>query len=185
MWTFDSNYNKWILNSDKLSISDFDYTKQELYAVRFYSKCLSGATYLPVNDLNDIYDILGDYQPRNWYVGILGSQYSNSLIPSKSPSPIDADTSSDFYDKYLPEYGLTLKNLFTPTRLIKDSLNNYIYVDVATTDIITNFGTFDTGTINLTIDGIRLKEGHKVLVKDQITIETLPNTVDPSTYFII
>jgi hypothetical protein len=183
MWTFDSNYNKWILNSDKLSISDFDYTKQELYAVRFYSKCLSGATYLPVNDLNDIYDILGDYQPRNWYVGILGSQYSNSLIPSKSPSPIDADTSSDFYDKYLPEYGLTLKNLFTPTRLIKDSLNNYIYVDVATTDIITNFGTFDTGTINLTIDGIRLKEGHKVLVKDQITIETLPNTVDPSTYF--
>ena len=39
----------------------------------------------------------------------------------------------DFYDKYLPEYGLTLKNLFTPTRLIKDSLNNYIYVDVATT----------------------------------------------------
>ena len=183
MWTFDSNYNKWILNNDKLTISDFDYIKQELYAVRFYSKCLSGATYLPVNDLNDIYDILGNYQQRNWYVGILGSQYSNSLIPSKSPSPIDGDTSSDFYDKYLPEYGLTLKNLFTPNRLIKDSLNNYVYVDVATTDYINDFGLFNTGTINLNIDGVRLKEGHRVLVKDQINIETLPNTIDPDTYF--
>jgi hypothetical protein len=183
MWTFDSNYNKWILNNDKLTISDFDFTVQELSAVRFYAKCLSGATYLPVNDLNDIYDILGNYQQRNWYVGILGSQYTNSLIPSKNPSSIDADTSSDFYDKYLPEYGLTLKNLFTPTRLIKDSLNNYIYVDVATTDYINDFGLFNTGTINLNIDGVRLKEGHRVLVKDQINIETLPNTIDPDTYF--
>jgi hypothetical protein len=183
MWTFDSNYNKWILNNDKLTISDFEYTSQELSAVRFYSKCLSGATYLPVNDLNNIYDILGNYQARNWYVSILGSQYSNTLIPSKSPSPIDLDTSFDFYEKYLPEYGLTLKNLFTPTRLIKDSLNNYVYVDVATTEFINNFGTFQPGTINLTIDGIRLKEGHRVLVKDQTTIESLPNTIDPDTYF--
>jgi hypothetical protein len=183
MWTFNSSSNKWILNNDKLTISDFEYTAQELSAVRFYSKCLSGATYLPVNDLNNIYDILGDYQPRNWYVSILGSQYSNTLIPSKNPSPIDLDTSFDFYEKYLPEYGLTLKNLFTPTRLIKDSLNNYVYVDVATTGFVTNFGTFQNSIINLTIDDIRLKEGHRVLVKDQTTIETLPNTVDPDTYF--
>ena len=58
MWTYNTDYSKWYANDDSISKNDFDYLKQELKATRFYSRCLSGATYLPVNDLNNIYDIL-------------------------------------------------------------------------------------------------------------------------------
>ena len=179
MWTFNSDYNKWVTTSDVIIKSNFDYLKQELSSTRFYSKCLSGATYLPVNRLDNIYDILGQYQPRNWFVSTLGSQYSDTLIPSNYSSPITDLTYTD-YNKYLSEYGLTLKNLFTPDRLIKDSIKNFIYVDVATTMQIDNItATFD----NLTIDGVRLINGHRLLVKDQVSIEFLPFTTDPKTYF--
>ena len=182
MWTYNSTYNKWSLSDDKISKSDFDYLKQELSATRFYSKCLSGATYLPINGTEDVYDILGSYKSRNWYISTdstFGSQYSVTTVPSQHASPIDSNTSFDYYTKYLSEYGLTLKNLFTPNRLIKDSLNNYNYVDVATTDILDLSLTYT----NLTIDGVRVKEGHKILVKDQISSVTLDFTQDPNVYF--
>jgi hypothetical protein len=180
MWVFDKDYNRWITSDDKLRIDSFEFLKQELSAVRFYSKCLSGATYLPVNDLDNIYDILGNYQEKTWYISVLGSQYSNTLIPSKNPAPITATNSEDYYTKYNSEYGLTLKNLFTPDRLIKDSIKNYIYVDVATNeqldDLLDNI-------VNRTIDGVKLKNGHRVLVKDQKSRVVLSNTIDPDTYF--
>ena len=80
MWVFDNEYSKWISNDDKLLKDNFDFYKQELSSVRFYSKSLSGATFMPINNLDDIYDILGSYKPRNWYVGINGSEYTNTLI---------------------------------------------------------------------------------------------------------
>ena len=178
MWIFDSDYNRWKSTDDSLVKNEFDFYQQELQVTRYYSKCLSGASYIPVNDLNNIYDILGSYQERNWYVGVLGSSYSNSLIPSRSPSLISSSSSID-YSKYLSEYGLTLKNLFTPKRLIRDSINNYVEVDVATTEEI-NIFFLSKGA---SIDGVSLKEGHRVLVKDQKSIVTLPNNVDPKTFF--
>ena len=180
MWIFDNDYNKWISTDDKLSKDSFDYYKEELSSVRFYSKCLSGATYLPVNDLNNIYDVLGNYKARNWYIGVNGSPYTNTLIPYKNATEINATSSYDYYTKYLGEYGLTLKSLFTSKRLIDDSIN-YIYVDVATTEQLYNIGQ---KVDNFTIDGVRLTEGSLVLVKNQITSETLPNTVNPDDYFI-
>jgi hypothetical protein len=180
MWIFDSDNNKWIASDDRLKLENFEFLKQELSAVRFYSKCLSGTTYLPVNDLNDIYDILGTYQPRNWYISVLGSQYSNTLIPSKNPSPITSTNSSDYYTKYISEYGLTLKNLFTPDRLIKDSIKNYIYVDVASNSQIDDLMDVFTNRI---IDGVRLKNGHRVLIKDQKLTVVLSNSIDPESYF--
>jgi hypothetical protein len=180
MWIYNSDYNRWISSEDRLSIDNFEFLKQELSSYRLYSKCLSGATYLPINDFNNIYDILGSYQPRNWYVSILGSQYTNTLIPQKNASPINLTNSDDYYIKYNSEYGLTLKNLFTPDKLIKDSVKNYIYVDVASTnqidDILDNIP-------NRTIDGIRLKEGQRILIKDQKSTVILSNLVDPKTYF--
>jgi hypothetical protein len=128
MWIYNNDFNKWYSTDDKLSLDNFNYLKQELSSTRFYSKCLSGATYLPINNTNNIYDILGEYEPRNWYVGILGSSYSNSLIPSQHAMPITSQTSYDYYTKYLGEYGLTLKNHFTPNRIIKESVKNYIEV---------------------------------------------------------
>jgi sugar lactone lactonase YvrE len=179
MWTYNSTYNKWSSTDDKLIKSDFDFLKQELKATRFYAKSLSGATYLPINGTDDVYDILGKYQPRNWYISVAGSPYSITTIPSQHATPIDIDTSYNYYTKYLSEYGLTLKNLFTPNRLIKDSMGNYNYVDVATTDLL----DLSISDINLTIDGVRLINGQKVLVKNQISNITLLNTINPNTYF--
>ena len=180
MWIFDNDYNKWSSSGDNLVKSEFDYLKQELSSVRFYSKCLSGAAYLPMNNINNIYDILGEYKPRNWYIGLGGSPYSNSLIPPQNAVEITNDSSYDYYTKYLSEYGLTLKNLFTPNRLISDSINNYIYVDVTTTTQI--FDLYDP-VINRVIDGTRLLDGHRILIKDQKTTEVLPNTTNPDDYF--
>ena len=180
MWIFNSDYNKWVTTNDLISKSNFDYLKQELNSTRFYSKCLSGAAYVPVNNLDNIYDILGEYEPRNWYMSLAGSQYSNVVIPSLYATPINQVSEFDYYQKYVSEYGLTLKNLFTPDRLIKDSIKNYIYVDVATIGQITNINELFT---NLTIDGVRLINGHRLLVKDQMSTTALPFDTDPNTYF--
>ena len=180
MWVYNSDYSKWEASDDKLLLSDYELLKQELSSVRFYSKCLSGATYLPVKDLSNIYDILGDFQPRNWYLSINGSQYSNTAIPAEHPQPIFATTSYDYYTRYLGEYGLTLKNLFTPNRLIKDSIKNYLEVDVATTEQLNDLTLVN---VNRVIDGIKIKDGQRILVKDQRENVTLPNTTNPDDYF--
>jgi hypothetical protein len=177
MWIFNKDYNKWVITEDQLTKSNFDYLKQELVSTRYYSKCLSGATYLPINTVENIYDILGEYEPRNWYIDSSGSQYSYTTIPLNA-SPINGISANNYYTKYLSEYGLTLKNLFTPDRLIKDSVN-YLYVDIATTEQI-NIGVKYTSLI---IDGVKLLPGHRLLVKDQISTETLSFDVDPNTYF--
>ena len=179
MWTYNTDYSKWYANDDSISKNDFDFLKQELKSTRFYSRCLSGATYLPVNSLTNIYDILGSYQQRTWYISTLGSQYSVTSIPSQHASPIDSNTSNDYYTKYLSEYGLTLKNLFTPYRLIKDASKNFYYVDVATTEQI----DLTTVTKDYYIDGVKLLNGHRVLIKDQKLSIVLLNTADPNTYF--
>jgi len=57
MWIYNSDYKKWFAKDDSISKNDFDYLKQELKSTRLYSRVLSGATYLPVNDLNNLYDI--------------------------------------------------------------------------------------------------------------------------------
>ena len=181
MWIYNDDYNRWQTTTDKLTLTDYELLKQELSSVRFYSKCLSGATYLPVHDLNDIYDILGDYTPRNWYLNTNASPYSNTGIPAEYSTPIFATTSYEYYTKYLTEYGLTLKNLFTPNRLIKDSINNYTEVDVATTNELVDLSVVNT---NRVIDGIRLVNGQRVLVKNQVNKETLSNTQNPDEYFL-
>jgi hypothetical protein len=181
MWTYNTDYNKWFANEDSISKSDFDLLKQELRATRYYSRILSGATYLPVNNLTDIYDILGDYQDRSWYVSAdttVGSLYSITSIPPQHATPIDQNSYDD-YSKYLTEYGLTLKNLFTPYRLIKDASKNFYYIDVATTEQI----DLTTITKNYVIDGVTLMDGHRVLIKDQKVNVVLLSTADPNTYF--
>ena len=180
MWEYNSENSKWSMPDDRLAYDDYQYLLQELSLVRFYSKALSGATYLPVNDLNNIYDIIGSYTPKNWYIGFDGSQYSNTLIPTVNATPINATSSYDYYRKYLGEYGQSLKTLFTPRRLINDSISNFIEVDAATTVEINNIGV---KLNNFIIDDVTIKEGHKVLVKNQKTRVVLSNTVDPLVYF--
>ena len=160
MWNYNSEYNRWNMSFDNMIDNDYQFYLQELSLVRFYSKALSGATYLPINDLNNIYDVLSSRKSKNWYIGIDGSQYTNTLIPSFNAESINATNSVDYYDKFLGEYGLSLKTLFTPKRLIDDAHKNYEEVDVASTTEI--FG-LELSIGDLFIDGVKLKEGHRVL----------------------
>lgn len=180
MWIYNNDYNKWEKKKDNLNLEEFEYFKQEFESFRFYSKCLSGSSYVPVNDTNDIYDILSNYVPRNWYISSTASQYSVSSIPTQNARAINSSSSDEYYNKYNYEYGLTLKNLFTPERTIKDSISNFIYVDVATTFEIDNL---NEEIINRKIDGVRLKEGQRVLLKDQKSTVTLSNLTNPDDYF--
>lgn len=175
MWTLNTDTGKWSNQTDTLSYDVYTNLKQDLQSLRLFSKCLSGSTYLPINKLTDIYDVLNYEKVGFWATT---PPISGSSI---MPSIVDNNTISDeFYNKYLKESAFTLKNLFTPNKLIKDQLTNYVYVDVATTDALTNVTSVKVG---LTIDGILLKEGHRVLVKDQRTEVTIPSSTDPDVYF--
>ena len=164
MWVYNNDLNKWKRETESLIKSDFDYLKQELSSTRYYSKFLSGSTYIPISDVNNIYDILGKWSPRSWYIGTLDSKYSYSNSPVRFAKPINNSTSYDYYTKFISEYGLTLKNLFTSNRIIKDSVDNYISVYAATISPINLSQTYDT----LTLDSVYIKAGNFILVKDQV-----------------
>ena len=178
MWIFNTDANKWQIHSDTLSKYNYDNLKEDLESVRLYSRCLSGALYLPINDLSNIYNSY-DKEKIGYYIN--DGVYSSVNYPySGSNYVLNSTNSNEFYNKYLRENAFTIKSLFTPTRLINSELNNYYYVDVASTTMSYNFTQSNN---NLIIDDIVLKEGHRVLIKDQITIITLPISIDPEEYF--
>jgi hypothetical protein len=178
MWIRNVDTGKWYSQTDKLSKDNYDSLKQDIQAVKLYSKCLSGATYLMINDFNNIYNTL-DINKIGYY--IKSFPYSVSNFPDRGPQiEINSSNYEEFYQKYLKENAFTIKNLFTPTKLINTEISNYNYVDVATTTALSNITAVSVG---LTIDGVRLIEGHRVLVKDQTTTVRLANTVNVESYF--
>lgn len=177
MWTQNPDTGQWTQQTDSLSKDYYDSLKQDLQAVKLYSKCLSGSTYLPINRLDDIYDAL-KFDKEGFYIN---ESYNTVVYPTNGPQiPLNSSSSDEFYQKYLKENAFTIKNLFTPNKLINDQEKNYVYVDVATTETISNIGQTQIG---LTIDGVFLLEGHRILVKDQFTEITLSSTTDPELYF--
>lgn len=182
MWIKNQDTNQWTTNSDSLRTTDFESLKQDLKSLRFYQKVLSGALFASMNDTDNIYDILTRQRPRTWNYNWNFSQYVKPYFqPVQDEEQIGSRSKQfDFLNKHLLEYGQTLKNLFTPTRLIKDQITNLLYVDLSTNESIENLTGYKP---NLDIDNIRVKEGHLVLVKDQISTVTLPETTDPKTYF--
>lgn len=176
MWRYNRKTTKWEKQLDSLVQSEFNFYKQELEKIRYYSKCLSGTSYTRLNNFDNIYDITLYKSDANLIINSQSSIYaSSSATQSFTVTPL---TLTD-YDDYLVEYGYTVKNLFTPQRTINDLNKNYYYVDVATTVEI----DINTVTANYIIDGVRLLSGHRVLVKDQKTFVTLANNVDPNNYF--
>jgi hypothetical protein len=67
MWIINNDTKKWTSNTDKLPISDFQALKQDLKSLRFYQRVLSGATFVRIDDTNDIYNIL-NYQNKSTYI---------------------------------------------------------------------------------------------------------------------
>ncbi len=180
MWSQNIDTRQWTRQEDALPKKDYEFLKQELEKTRYYSKCLHGTTYLPINKLDDVYDILNYTNQSGYYVGIGTSPYAIASPAATYEIEINNSTTENF-TKYKSEYGHTLKNLFTPEKIIDESVKNYVYVDVATIEAIP--GGITGTKINLVIDGIRLKEGHRILIKDQKTFVVLSNIVDPDTYF--
>jgi len=170
MWTRNIDTGKWVKQSDTLSKESYDNLKVDLDRVKLYSKCLSGATYLTINDFDNLYPQL-DQEKIGFYNGF--------YQPLNGPQIKITDSNSDeFYDKYLKEDAFTLKNLFTPEKLLEDQGKNSTYVDVATTVSFTF-----SASRNITVDGVQLISGHRVLVKDQKSVITLSSSIDPEDYF--
>ena len=196
-WSRNIDTGKWTAAADVLQKTDFDALKQEYKSYRFYQKCLSGSTYVGVSSvvvgsenqatIQNVYDILNlKDTPYSYYFDNIGSnpltyiQPFSGVLPS-NPSLIS--TTSSLYsltEKVFPDYNLTLKNLFTPERLIKDQKENLFYVDVATTERLDDLTVDFTG---LVLDGIIVKEGHRVLVKNQYILVTIPTATNPDTFF--
>lgn len=172
MWIRNQDTALWTPNVDTLSISNFELLKQDLKSLRFYQKVLSGALFSTVTNVNNIYDVLTRQIPKTYYYNNQFSPYVKPYLGFVPEPALISSTSSqfDFLNEHLLEYGQTLKTLFTPKRLINDQIQNLHYVDVATTDRIEDLTAINK---TLTIDGVRLKNGHRVLVKDQKTLITL------------
>ena len=181
MWSQNIDTKQWTQQKESLPRQDYELLKQELEKTRYYSKCLHGTTYLPINRLDDIYDILNYTDESGWYIGVGSSPYAPTT-PSEAYEIEINSTTKPTFDKYVDEYGHSLKNLFTPEKIIEESVNNYVYVDVSTTEAIPD--GISGQKFNLMIDGIKVIEGHRILVKDQRTYVTLSNMVDPETYFV-
>jgi hypothetical protein len=180
MWFKNSDSGIWNKKEDVLSKTYYDSLKQDIEKTRLYSVYLSGSGYVAINSLDNIYDVINKRDNYNWFVGDGSSLYATGSTPTYYGKEIVTINTDEYYDKFAYEYGLTLKNKFTPTKLINDSIENFLEVDVATTENIININSYKPG---LQIDGVLLKEGHRVLVKDQISYVNLPYNVDPTTYF--
>lgn len=180
MWVKNTDSNTWERQKDELNNDIFNLIKEDIKKLRYYSKCTDGTAYLPINNLDDIYDIVTLNKNEEWYIGASSSTYSIVSFTASSTNKEVLPSNLDSYKSSLYEYNFSLKNLFTPTKTINDQIKNYLEVDVATTEHITDLLS---DKILYVIDGNRLIDKHRVLVKNQITNVTLPNTTDPETYF--
>jgi hypothetical protein len=177
MYARNVDTGKWFKQTDSLRKDVYDNLRQDLDRVRLYSKCLSGATYLPIKSFNNIYDTL-DIEKIGYYIN---EPLSNVDLPQFNVGlPLNSSIQNEFYNKYLTENAFTIKNLFTPTKLIKDQIKNYFYVDVATVAAIDDLSRVNP---NFIIDGVKLVEGNLVLVKNQGLEVNVPATTDPEDYF--
>jgi hypothetical protein len=194
-WNLNIDLGKWTKKSDTLRKSDFDSLMQDFESFRFYQKCLSGSTYTSVNSfisgdlknssVENIYDIL-DLSKNSYFYNFSGQNPIQYLEPFGLPFPesfkqiSNLELAKNFQTKIISEYNWTLKTLFTPERLIKEKKKNQYYVDLATTESIQNLDSYLPGLI---IDGNVVKEGQRILVKDQFLNVTLATSINPDDFF--
>ena len=126
MFVRNTDTGKWFNQTDTLSKDVYDNLKQDFEKTRLYSKCLSGATFLPIDGFENIYNTF-DIKKIGYYVN---ESYTYFNVPQWGEQlPLNRSNSNDFYNKYLKENAFTIKNLFTPNKLIKDQLDNHLLVE--------------------------------------------------------
>lgn len=185
MWIRNKETGAWSNIKDALDKDRYDSLKQDMQKFRLYSKCLSGAVFYPSTDLDDVYSVSKYKTKTSWFYGIGSSQYAEPQLPQFDKVLITPDN-IDKYKSFTREYGLTLKNLFTPTKLIEDSHNNFYYVDIIAPNMtieLENMILNGASNKDLYIDGVKVINGHTILIKDMITSITLSELVDPNDYF--
>ena len=151
-WIRNIDTNQWTPNSDSLNKSDFDVLVQDTEQLAYYQKCLSGSTYVSVQSqiigsnsvqINDVYEVLSHYTASSYYFDSIGLTYCQPFSGTLPEDPVVISSTSSLYNylyKIVPDYNLTLKNLFTPKRLIDDQDVNVFYVDIASTTSFSNLG---------------------------------------------
>lgn len=55
MWTYNEVTKTFELKEDRLEKKTFNLYREELDSYRFYSKCLKGTCYLPIDSKTDVY----------------------------------------------------------------------------------------------------------------------------------
>ena len=69
MWNFDSDNNKWNKSIESLNKDNYDFIRQELDKIRYYSKCIDGTSYLSINNFDNIYDdSIGYITNDTWFI---------------------------------------------------------------------------------------------------------------------
>ena len=173
MWTRNSDTGKWIKQKDELNKEFYDGVKQDLQLTKLYSKCLSGSTYIPINSFTNSYAIL-DTENKGYRISDPNSEVFPQILEDITKSNSDL-----YYKKLLREDLFTIKNLFTPDKLISRELENIVQVDIATTSPI----NLSLVSANFILDGIRVLSGHKILVKNQLGRINLSTSTPADIYF--
>ena len=115
MWERNLDTGKWSEQIDQLPKDYYDGIKQDIQSVRLYSKCLSGSVYMMIDDFDNIYNTL-EIDKLGYYIR---SSYALINSPLRGPQiAINSSNYEEFYEKYLREYAFTIKNIFTPNKLI-------------------------------------------------------------------
>jgi len=58
MWLRNLDTGKWSLQIDQLPKDYYDGLKQDIQSVKLYSKCLSGAVFISIDNFDNIYNTL-------------------------------------------------------------------------------------------------------------------------------
>ena len=103
MWILNNDNNKWTSNGESLKTSDFNLLKQDLKSLRFYQRVLSGATFIRMDDVNNIYDVITRKSPKTYnYTQGLSQYVTPYFIPQENQEDIISTFSQyEYENKYL------------------------------------------------------------------------------------
>ena len=178
MWDYNRDLLSWSLRKDTLSIDNYQAIKQSLSATRLYAKCFSGALWIETRDLDNLFPTL-EYlsYTTSWHYSTGSGTYCLAQTHSTGSTPITPD-SFTHYSNYLYDYAWTQRGSFSPKREIDLSITPQVVDLVSTKSIDITGTTFGL----LSIDGVFLKEGQRVLLKDQKTEVGLSSSVDTTLF---
>ena len=185
MWNYNEDLLSWSLRKDTLEIENYQAIRQSLEATRLYAKCFSGALWQTSRDLDNLFPSLQYLsQTSSWHFSTCSGSYSMGFTASSGSECINPDSFTQ-YTHYNYELGFSHRGYFSPKSAIFDNIEP-ISVDLATTTQVDNLLLEKP---SLLIDGIFVKDGQTILVKDQKTELGLSASVDTNsfdeTYYLI